>query len=101
MNSDESTKNKRKLDFYLDRTAVIQVIMILVIIIVYSIFLFVQQFLYSFEGFRNKIIIINILLAVGLIIEIGHFVWIQYKKKRKQFEKIPIEKEENSKIQEN
>ena len=92
--NDKNAAEKEKPRFTLDRTAVIQVIMIIVIIIVYSVFLVVQQFLYSFEGFRNKIIIINVLLALGLVIEIGHFIWLQYKKRKKEFEKIPEKKEE-------
>ena len=59
----------------IDRAAGIQLTMILLIIVAYGVFLSVQKFLFGFEGFKAKIIIVNVLLAVGILIEFGYFIW--------------------------
>jgi hypothetical protein len=59
----------------IDRAAGIQLTMILFIVVAYGIFLSVQKFLFSFEGFQTKIITVNVLLAVGILIEIVYFIW--------------------------
>ena len=68
------TKVKEFVD-KIDRAAGIQLTMILLIIVAYGIFLSVQKFLFGFEGFATKIISVNVLLAVGISIEIGYFIW--------------------------
>ncbi|MCG3215149.1 MAG: hypothetical protein KAS63_00380 [Candidatus Heimdallarchaeota archaeon] len=67
----------------LDQTSVIQLIMILLTLVVYAVFLSIQQFLFEFEDFRNKVIIINVLLCAGIGLEIGYFIWKIYKRKQK------------------
>jgi len=67
-------KKKRSLP-RLDQASSVHLIMLLLTVIVYVVFLSVQQFLFSFEGLRNKIIIINVLLVVGLGIEVAYFIW--------------------------
>ena len=57
------------------RASGIQLTMISLIVVAYGVFLSVQKFLFDFEGFRTKIIIINVLLAVGILIEIIYFIW--------------------------
>ena len=59
----------------IDRAAGIQLTMILLIIVAYGIFLSVQKFLFGFEDFKTKMIIVNVLLAVGILIELGYFIW--------------------------
>ena len=68
------TKVKEFID-KIDRAAGIQLTMILLIIVAYGVFLSVQKFLFGFEGFTAKIIIVNVLLAIGILIEIGYFIW--------------------------
>jgi hypothetical protein len=93
-------KSKRKRNLpKLDQASSVHLIMLLLTMIVYIVFLSVQQFLFSFEGLRNKIIIINVLLAVGMVIEIGYFVWEIRKRQTKSQEhsekkKISKDKEE-------
>jgi type VI protein secretion system component VasK len=84
----ENSKRKKKVNIkVLDQTSIIQLLMLILTIIIYGVFLSVQQFLFPFEGLRNKIIIINVLLAVGLIVEIGYFVWEVRKKQKKTYGK--------------
>ena len=78
MNEKEDMKKdvkKRKSFPKLDQTSAVHLIMLLLTVVVYIVFLSVQQFLFSFEALRNKIIIINVLLAVGLGVEVAYFVW--------------------------
>jgi len=97
----ENSKSKKKRNIkLLDQTSIIQLLMLLLTIIIYGVFLSVQQFLFPFEGFRNKIIIINVLLAVGLIVEIGYFVWEVRKKQKKEI-KNTTEKIEKKSSQKN
>lgn len=59
----------------LNQALSIHLIMIIITIIAFAIFLSIQQFLYSFENFIVKIIIIDVLLGVGILLEIITFVW--------------------------
>ena len=59
----------------LNQALSIHLIMIIVTIIAFAIFLSIQQFLYSFEDFIAKIIVIDILLGVGILLEIITFIW--------------------------
>ena len=68
------TKIKEFID-KIDRAAGIQLTMILLIVVAYGIFLSVQKFLFGFEGFKTKIIIVNVLLAAGILIELVYFIW--------------------------
>ena len=70
----KDVKKKKSLP-KLDKTSAVHLIMLLLTVVVYIVFLSVQQFLFSFEALRNKIIIINVLLAVGLGVEVAYFVW--------------------------
>jgi predicted membrane protein len=84
----EKSKRKNRLNIrLLDQTSIIQLLMLILTIIIYGVFLSVQQFLFPFEGFRNNIIIINVLLAVGLIVEIVYFIWEVRKKQKKEIER--------------
>jgi hypothetical protein len=85
MPRNKKSKKKRNLR-KLDQASSVHLIMLLLTMIVYIVFLSVQQFLFSFEGLRNKIIIINVLLAVGMVIEIGYFVWEIRKRQTKSQE---------------
>ena len=49
----------------------------------------------DFADFRNKIIIINVLLCSGIGLEIGYFVWKIYKRKQKNEKKEEIKKSED------
>ena len=80
----KNSKTKEERDFQLlDQATIVQLLMILLTLIVYAVFLSIQRFLFEFEDFRNKIIIINVLLCAGIGMEIGYFVWKFYKRKRK------------------
>ncbi len=59
----------------LNQALSIHLIMIIVTILAFAIFLSIQQFLYSFEDFIAKIIIIDVLLGVGILLEIITFIW--------------------------
>ena len=84
----------KKLINKIDRAAGIQLTMILLIVVAYGIFLSVQKFLFNFESFRSKIVIINVLLASGILIEIVYFIWHTYKTDNKKNEEIkPASKE--------
>ncbi len=85
MSKDVKSKKKRNLP-KLDQASSVHFIMLLLTMIVYVVFLSVQQFLFSFEGLRNKIIIINVLLAVGMAVEIGYFIWEIRKRQTKNQE---------------
>ncbi|MHA1400575.1 MAG: hypothetical protein ACTSQE_09520 [Candidatus Heimdallarchaeaceae archaeon] len=63
----------------LTKTETIQLIMVGLTIILYSTFLVMQAFLPFFSQLRSKIIIVDILLAIGILIEVGHLIWIRYK----------------------
>ena len=88
---DGKRKNKRSLP-RLDQASSVHFIMLLLTVIVYVVFLSVQQFLFSFEGLRNKIIIINVLLAVGLGIEVAYFIW-EIRKRQSKNEDLTKENE--------
>ncbi len=59
----------------LNQALSIHLIMIITTIIAFAVFLSIQQFLYSFEDFIAKIIIIDVLLGVGILLEIITFTW--------------------------
>ena len=86
----DSKKRKGRSLPRLDQASSVHLIMLLLTVIVYVVFLSVQQFLFSFEGFRNKIIIINVLLAVGLGIEVAYFIW-EIRKRQAKNEKLARE----------
>ncbi|MCG3225762.1 MAG: hypothetical protein H7645_02500 [Candidatus Heimdallarchaeota archaeon] len=88
---DGKRKKKRSLP-RLDQASSVHFIMLLLTVIVYVVFLSVQQFLFSFEGLRNKIIIINVLLAVGLGIEVAYFIW-EIRKRQSKNEDLTKENE--------
>ncbi|MCK5304877.1 MAG: hypothetical protein KAJ72_06485 [Candidatus Heimdallarchaeota archaeon] len=67
----------------LDRATAIQLFMITVVIIAYVMFLIFQRYLFSFEVLLSKLIMVNVLLAAGIVMEISYFVWTIYKKKKK------------------
>lgn len=79
----KTEKTKRRPFVSLDRAASIQLFMIVVVIISYIMFLIFQQYLLSFEYLLSKLVIINILLAAGIVMEISYFIWTMYKKKKK------------------
>ena len=93
MSKNSKTKEKKYFQL-LDQATVVQLLMILLTLIVYAVFLSIQQFLFEFEDFRNKIIIINVLLCVGIGMEIGYFVWKIYKRKKKSEKKEDKKKSE-------
>ncbi len=80
----------------IDRAAGIQLTMILLIVVAYGIFLSVQKFLFDFESFRTKIVIINVLLASGILIEIVYFIWHTYKTDNKKEEEIKTDSNEKT-----
>ncbi|MBY8999968.1 MAG: hypothetical protein KGD64_03555 [Candidatus Heimdallarchaeota archaeon] len=82
MNQDIETTKK---NFFtsLDRATTIHLFMIATVIFAYILFLISQQYLFADEDLKPKLIIINILLVVGIVMEIGSFIWIMYNKKRK------------------
>ncbi len=59
----------------IDRAAGIQLVMISLTLVAFIILLYIQQYLPSFEGSQSKIIIVDVLLGVGLLIEFGYFFW--------------------------
>ena len=67
----------------LDRATAIQLFMITGYIIAYVMFLIFQRYLFSFEVLLSKLIMVNVLLAAGIVMEISYFVWTIYKKKKK------------------
>ena len=89
--NDGKKKKSRNLP-RLDQASSVHFIMLLLTVIVYVVFLSIQQFLFSFEGLRNKIIIINVLLAVGLGIEIAYFIW-EIRKRQAKNEDLTKENE--------
>ena len=93
MPNKKMTKAKKLIN-KIDRAAGIQLTMILLIVVAYGIFLSVQKFLFNFESFRSKTVIINVLLASGILIEIVYFIWHTYKTDNKKNEEIkPASKE--------
>ena len=76
-------KTNRSTFISLDRAAAIQLFMITVVIIAYVMFLIFQRYLFSFEVLLSKLIMVNVLLAAGIVMEISYFVWTIYKKKKK------------------
>lgn len=81
----------------LDRTAYLHLAAYSILIIAFILFLVMQKYLLSFENLESKIIIINVLLAVGVVIEIGHFTYTTYKKSKKLEEQSDKNKSENDK----
>jgi flagellar basal body-associated protein FliL len=79
-------KRKRRNLPRLDQASSVHFIMLLLTVVVYIVFLSIQQFLFSFEGLRNKIIIINVLLAAGLAMEVAYFIWEIKKRQTKNEE---------------
>lgn len=67
--------NIRKFVKKIDRSAGIQLIMICMTLVAFIILLYIQQYLPSFEGSQSKLIIVDILLGIGLMIEFGYFIW--------------------------
>jgi len=63
----------------IDRAAGIQLIMILMTLVAYIILLSIQGYLPSFEGSQSRLITVDVLLGVGLLIEIGYFIWHTHK----------------------
>ena len=59
----------------IDKAAGIQLTMILLTIVVFSFFLSFQKFLLGFEGLITKIIIVDVLLGLGILIEVSYFIW--------------------------
>jgi len=59
----------------LNQALSIHLIMIIITIIAFAIFLSIQQFLYSFEDFITKVIIIDVLLGMGILLEIITLIW--------------------------
>jgi len=59
----------------IDRAAGIQLVMISMTLVAFIILLYIQRFLPSFEGSQSKLIIVDVLLGVGLLIEFGYFFW--------------------------
>jgi len=92
MTNKKMTKAKKLIN-KIDRVAGIQLTMILLIVVSYGVFLSVQKFLFNFESFRTKIVIINVLLAAGILIEIVYFIWHTYKTDKKNEEIRPDSKE--------
>jgi len=64
----------KRVKIQLNQALSIHLIMIILTIIAFAIFLSIQQFLYSFEDFIIKIIIIDVLLGVGILLEIITFI---------------------------
>ncbi len=80
----EDNLDKKQRITLLDKTLTLQLLMILLILIAYAIFLTFQRFLYSFEDFQGRIITVNILLSIGILVEIAHFSYKVYKKVKKE-----------------
>ena len=80
----------------IDKAAGIQLTMILLTIVVFGFFLSVQKFLLGFEGFITKIVIVDVLLGVGILIEVGYFIW-HTNKQGKQTSSEEKSKEEDTK----
>ncbi len=59
----------------IDRAAGIQLVMIFMTLAAYILLLSIQKYLPSFEGAQSKLVVVNILLGVGLLIEFGYFIW--------------------------
>ena len=76
-------KRKRFKFTPLDKAASIQLIMITIVIIAYVMFLIFQRYLFSFESLQSKLLIVNILLAAGIVMEISYFIWTMHKKRKK------------------
>lgn len=83
-------KNKRNTFTSLDSAAAIQLFMIIVVIIAYIMFLTFQRYLFSFEELLPKLIIVNVLLVAGIVMEISYFIWTMRKKKKKLEAKYKI-----------
>ena len=88
----------------IDRAAVIQLVMICMTLIAFIILLLIQQYLPDFEGSQSKIIIVDVLLGAGLLIEFGYFIWHTNKQgqdetveKTEKAEEIQVTKEVKNK----
>ena len=75
----------------IDRAAGIQLIMICMTLAAFIALLFIQQYLPSFEGAQSKLIIVDVLLGVGLVIEFGYFFW--HTNKYGKVDEVPEEKQ--------
>ena len=88
----------------IDRAAGIQLVMILMTLVAYIILLSIQGYLPSFEGSQTRLIIVDVLLGVGLLIEFGYFIWHtnkQGKEKTEKETKDPVEETDENNTEEN
>ena len=90
-------KNKRNTFTSLDSAAAVQLFMIIVVIIAYIMFLTFQRYLFSFEELLPKLIIVNVLLVAGIVMEISYFIWTMRKKKKKLEAKAKLQEVETEK----
>ncbi|MCE7741636.1 MAG: hypothetical protein GOP50_04195 [Candidatus Heimdallarchaeota archaeon] len=77
----------------IDRAAGIQLVMIFMTLVAFIILLYIQKYLPSFEGSQTKLIIVDILLGVGLLIEFGYFIWHTNKQGKEESTKKAENKE--------
>lgn len=84
----EIKKTKKNFFTSLDRATTIHLLGVVAVIFAYVLFLIVQQYFFSSEDMRSKLIIINVLLIAGIVMEIVSFIWIMYKKKKKEEKKL-------------
>lgn len=94
----KTEKTKRTTFTSLDRAAAIQLFMITVVIIAYVMFLIFQRYLFSFENLLSKLIIVNVMLAAGIVMEVSYFIWTMHKKKKKVEAKSKFKESEKEKI---
>lgn len=81
--SQEIKKTKKNFFASLDRTTTLHLLGVVAVIFAFVLFLIVQQYFPPSEDMKSKLIIINVLLIAGTVMEIVSFIWIMYKKKRK------------------
>lgn len=77
-------------NFSFDKSSIPKVILLFLLIVFYASFLILQRVLYVFSEIKTRLIMINILLTIGVLFEIGSFFWNAYKKEE-------IENEETNK----
>ena len=82
----------------IDKAAGIQLTMILLTIVVYGFFLSVQSFLLNFDELLTKIVIVNVLLGVGLLIEVVYFIWHTNKQGKEKPSVKEVKEEEKTEI---
>ena len=58
----------------IDRAAGIQLVMICMTLVAFILLLYIQQYLPP-TGSQSKLIVVDILLGIGLLIEFGYFIW--------------------------